>query len=84
MKDTNDFLCKLKNVRKLPEDAIMVTIDVVFSRLLLSFLRVFGPARSDLWPCIRPCSKPLLKTERKEKKKDKTEKTEKKGKNMKK
>ena len=29
IKDTNDFLCKLKNIRKLPEDAIMVTIDVV-------------------------------------------------------
>ena len=29
VKDTNDFLCKLKNLRKLPEDAIMVTIDVV-------------------------------------------------------
>ena len=29
IKDTNDFLNKLKNIRKLPEDAIMVTIDVV-------------------------------------------------------
>ena len=29
IKDTNDFLSKLKNIRKLPDDAIMVTIDVV-------------------------------------------------------
>ena len=29
VKDTNDFLCKLKGIRKLPNDSIMVTIDVV-------------------------------------------------------
>ena len=29
IKDTNDFLCKLNKIKKLPDDAIMVTIDVV-------------------------------------------------------
>ena len=29
IKDTNDFLCKLNKIGKLPDDAIMVTVDVV-------------------------------------------------------
>ena len=29
IKDTNDFVCKLKNIKDLPNDALMVTIDVV-------------------------------------------------------
>ena len=29
IKDTNDFLCKLNKIGKLPDNAIMVTVDVV-------------------------------------------------------